>query len=55
MEIDATESRKSEHPWGDDAAVGDNDNCVGSDGLKLGAEVGVTANLLWLHDGEVSG
>ena len=55
MQVDAAEARQSEHPGRDDAAVGDDDDGLGSDGLKLRAELGIAANFFRLGDGQSGG
>ena len=52
VEIDTAEARESEHPRGDDAAICDDDDGVGRDGFKLGAELDVGADFFGLGDGE---
>ena len=55
VQVDAAEPGQSEHPRGDDAAVGYDDDRVGGDGLKLGTELGVVADFFRLSDGEAGG
>ena len=52
VEVDAAEPWEGQHPGGDDAAIGYDDDGVGGDGLKLGVQCGVVADFFWLRDGE---
>lgn len=55
VDIDVAEARQVEHPLGDDAAVGDDDDGVGGYGFEAGAEVEIGFEALGLEDGEAEG
>jgi hypothetical protein len=53
MEVDVAVLREIEHPLGDDASVGDDEDGFGADVFELLAKLRVVLDLLRLHDGEV--
>jgi hypothetical protein len=52
MQIQIAKSRQIEHPLGNNAPVGDDENRIRLDRLQLRAEVGVGLNLLRLRDAD---
>ena len=55
VQIDAAQPGQRQHPGRKDAPVSHHNNGVGRDGLKLGAELRVAANLLRLCDRQSGG
>ena len=55
MQVDAAQPGQRQHPGRNEAPVGDDDDGVGRDGLKLRAKLCVVANLFRLRDGEAGG
>jgi hypothetical protein len=55
VDVDVAEAGEVEHPLGDDAAVGDDDDGVGGYGFEAGTEFGVGLEALGLEDGEAEG
>ena len=55
MDVDITEAGELEHPGGDDASVGDDDNGFGGEAFEGGAEVRVVFEAIGLEDGEAEG
>ena len=55
MDVDVAEAWEVEHPLGDDAAIGYDDDGVGVQALKMGAKFEVGFEALGLEDGEAEG
>lgn len=50
MDVDIAEAREIKHPLGNNSAIGDDNNGVRSDGLKIGAKLRVVLDALMLEN-----
>ncbi len=53
MQVQIAVARQIEHPFRDDAAIGDDQNRVGRNRLKLGTKLGVVLDLFRLRHGDI--